>query len=74
MHKWVQTWEQAGKALSSIKTQELRDKDYYTKNLWLLNDMLQYAAEHRTEQKSSGLVTMQKYFRKYYNRMKNNAD
>ncbi len=74
MKKWVQTWNRAGKVLDSVKIQELRAKDYYSKNLSQLNDMLQYASEHRTERKTSGLVIMQKYFKMYYNRIKNNAE
>ncbi len=56
LEKWVETWEQAESALESVKISELRANDYYLRNQRLLNDMLQYAFEHRELRLSSGLV------------------
>jgi len=61
--KWVAAWDRAGSNLSAIKKKELQNEDYYFKNREILNDMLQYAAEHRTNRKSSGLVEQQRLFK-----------
>jgi len=62
--KWIDIWQETGKALQEIKIQELRSDDYYEKNKQLLNEMLQYAYEHRTVRLTSGLVEQQRYFMK----------
>ncbi|MBN2411657.1 hypothetical protein JXQ31_08190 [candidate division KSB1 bacterium] len=67
--KWVQTWEKAGKSLREIKKNELRSENYYSRNRHLLNDMLHYAFEHRKIRLTSGLVEMQKYFKKYHSQI-----
>ena len=64
--KWVQTWEKAGKSLERVKKNELRDENYYSRNQNLLNDILDYAFEHREIRLTSGLVEQQKYFKKYH--------
>ena len=43
---WAHTWQKAGEALEEIKRQELRNYDY-NKNLPIIDDMLQWACEHR---------------------------
>jgi hypothetical protein len=60
---WVQTWQQAGKALKEIKWRELRHYDY-EKHLSLVDSMLQWAYEHREERLTSGLVEQQRWFMK----------
>lgn len=61
--RWKDAWDKAGSALAKIKAAELRDEDYYFKNLPLLNEMLNYAVEHRTVKKTSGLVIQQQLFK-----------
>ena len=60
---WIQTWQQAGRALQQIKLHELRSYDY-AKNLPILDDLLQWAYEHRTVRLTSGLVEQQRLFMK----------
>jgi len=62
--KWIEVWKEAGTALQEIKINELRSDDYYQKNKQFLNEMLQYAFEHRTVRLTSGLVEQQKFFMK----------
>ena len=62
--KWIDVWQETGKALQEIKIQELRSDDYYEKNKQFLNEMLQYAFEHRTVRLTSGLVEQQRIFMK----------
>jgi len=62
--KWIDVWQEASAALQEIKIKELRADDYYEKNKQFLNEMLQYAFEHRTVRLTSGLVEQQKYFMK----------
>lgn len=64
IEKWVKTWEKAGSALDRIKLKELRDSDYYSRNLKSLNEMLQYAFEHRRIRLTSGLIEQQQIFMK----------
>lgn len=61
--RWVRTWQQAGAALQQIKRQELQSYDY-VKNLSIIDDMLQWAYEHRTPRLTSGLVEQQRWFMK----------
>jgi hypothetical protein len=61
--KWVATWQNAHAALLRIKRTELQAADYYEQNQALLNDMLWYAYNHRTERQTSGLVEQQHFFR-----------
>jgi hypothetical protein len=63
LRAWVQTWQQAEKALKDIKQQELRHYDY-EKNWPLIDSMLQWAYEHRTERLTSGLIEQQRWFMK----------
>lgn len=66
--KWIKTWERADSALSEINKAELRDMDYYSNNINILLSMLQYAAEHRIERDSTGLVIQQKRFKKLHDK------
>jgi hypothetical protein len=63
MVAWVKTWKAAGEALKDIKRQELLQYDY-EKNLPIIEDMLQWAYEHRTPRLTSGLVEQQRWFSK----------
>ena len=64
--KWVTTWEKAGESLESEKKAELQDENYYLKNREVLNQMLQYAFDHRRVRLNSGLVIQQKFFKSFY--------
>ena len=64
IQKWVNTWKQAESALNDIKKAELQDENYYAKNRQVLLSMLQYAADHRIERKTTGLVIQQNRFKK----------
>ncbi len=65
---WVQTWQQAEPALQEIKKQELQNYNY-AKNLPIIDDMLQWAYEHRTSRKTSGLVEQQRLFMKIWEKV-----
>ena len=69
IEKWIETWEKAASALDKVKLNELRADDYYDQNQVLLNEMLQYAFEHRELRLSSGLVEQQKIFIKLNKQM-----
>ena len=71
IEKWVKTWQKAGRALDRAKLEDIRSPDYYSKNLEILNEMLQYAFEHRQLRLSSGLVEQQKIFMKLKRQMDN---
>ena len=49
--------------MREVKRRELRDYDY-EKNRPLLDEMLNWAVEHRTERLTSGLVEQQRWFMK----------
>jgi hypothetical protein len=68
LKKWADIWKSAGQALGAIKKNELADKDYYTKNIHFLDEMLCYAMERNVISNTSGLVEMQKYFMKLRNK------
>ena len=63
---WVQAWQQAEKVLAELKLKELRNPNYYEKNIFLLNEILKISANRLEVSKSSGLVEMQKWFRKIH--------
>jgi len=60
---WVDTWKRAGPALEAVKRRELRLYDY-DKNRALMDDMLQWACDHRRIRLTSGLVEQQRIFMK----------
>ncbi len=64
IEKWIETWEKAKPALDRVRLHELRAENYYNKNQFFLNEMLQYAFEHREIRLSSGLVEQQRIFMK----------
>jgi hypothetical protein len=65
MYHWVQQWKQAGAALKQIEVQELRAYNY--KQHWaIVDDMLEWAYEHRTPRLTSGLVEQQRWFMKLH--------
>ena len=61
--KWVKTWKRAGSALEEVNIQELRQYDYF-KNQAMIDEMLQWAYEHRCERLNSGLIEQQRIFMK----------
>jgi len=63
MEKWVDAWKRAGSALEEVKRRELRAYDY-DKNQALLDEMLQWACDHRRIRLTSGLVEQQRMFMK----------
>ena len=63
MEKWVDTWKRAGPALEAVKQRELRAYDY-DKNQAILDEMLQWACDHRRDRLTSGLVEQQRMFMK----------
>lgn len=67
--KWIRTWKKAELALREVKLKKLRADDYYSQNQRLLNEMLQYAFEHRELRLSSGLIEQQKIFMKLKKQM-----
>lgn len=74
MKKWIDAWEKAGASLQEIKRNELQSDDYYQKNLPLLNQMLQYAFDHRTVRLSSGLIELQQILMKWYSKKSEQED
>jgi hypothetical protein len=60
---WVDTWKRAGVALAEIKRQELTSVEY-GRDQALIDEMLLWAHEHRTERLTSGLVDQQRIFKK----------
>ena len=67
--KWVKTWKRAGTALDEIKQRELRAYDY-NKNRKIIDEMLQWAHDHRKVRLTTGLVEQQRLFMKIKNREK----
>jgi len=65
--KWVKTWERAGIALDEIKRRELQSYDY-EKNRKIVDEMLQWAHDHRKIRLTSGLVEQQRLFMKIKNK------
>lgn len=62
--KWVNTWKKASTSLARVKRNELQSKDYYQRNQMLINEMLEYAFNHRKIRFDSGLIEQQKIFMK----------
>lgn len=61
---WVETWRKAAVSLKEIKKKELRDPNYYNKNLDITDKMLQYACDNLKGRPHSGLVEQQKIFKR----------
>lgn len=66
--QWVRTWQQAGEALAKVKRRELREYDY-AQHQQAIDEMLQWAWEHRVERSTSGLVEQQRWFVKMRDHM-----
>ncbi len=64
MAKWVKKWKQATPALLEIRKKELSTFDY-SQNYKLIDEMLQYACEHRNERTTTGLIEQQRLFKKF---------
>lgn len=73
LKKWVETWKTAGIELEKIRLDELRAFDY-EKNSELIDSMLQYACEHAKVRLTSGLVEQQRFFKKLWEKIKDNKD
>lgn len=69
---WVEAWKTAESALKEIRRRELQDEGYYEKHVALLDYMLRYAFEHRTERQISGLIEQQLWFRKVHEQLNSN--
>ena len=67
--KWVETWKLAGPALEKIKREELRKLDY-SKNLHIIDEMLQWACDHAKPRLTSGLVEQQRLFKMMKEKLK----
>ena len=63
MKRWVDVWKRAGPALEAVKRRELRGYEY-DNNQALLDEMLQWACDHRRNRLTSGLVEQQRMFMK----------
>jgi len=58
---WMESWKRAEVALKAVKRRELRTYNH-TKNLSIVDGMLQWAFEHRELRLNSGLVEQQRLF------------
>lgn len=67
--KWVKTWQRTGVALDEIKRRELLAYEYDKKRK-IIDEMLQWAQDHRKSRLTSGLVEQQRFFMKIKNREK----
>ena len=61
--RWVEAWEKAGKELDRIHLRELRHFNYEEKREFVLG-LLELAHRHCQPRKTSGLVEMQRLFKK----------
>ncbi len=59
--RWVESWKRAEPALFEVHRQELHTCDY-EKNHKMVDELLQWAFEHRQERLTSGLVEQQRLF------------
>lgn len=63
LRRWVETWKEAGPKLEAIRQREIREADNL-KSLALLESAFNHALRTTPLRPSSGLVTMQEWFRK----------
>jgi hypothetical protein len=61
--RWAQTWKECGPELEKIRLREVREEDNLL-SLRLLARMFNHATSAQPPDASSGLVEMQKQFRK----------
>ena len=70
---WIETWERAGDVLEDIKKKKLRTFDY-SKNMAVIDEMLQWACDHKAQRLSSGLKEQQYWFLKMHTLQKLKKD
>lgn len=63
--KIVRQWQHTSKLLAEIRAEELKNLIYDPE---LVNSMLELGLLHARPRTTSGLVEMQRYFRKWHNR------
>lgn len=63
IQRWIDGWKREDQALLEIKRHELRAFDFEKNREWI-DEMLQWAFEHRTIRTTSGLVEQQRLFMK----------
>ena len=63
LRAWVQAWQQADKELTEMKLKELREPNYYKKNMFILNELLKISVNRPNDSKSSGLIELQRWFK-----------
>jgi hypothetical protein len=63
MAKWVRTWQAAAPELEAIRRREIRDADN-SRVLATLAEAFNHAVRSRPPRPSSGMVEMQRYFRR----------
>jgi len=61
--QWVETWKRAEVALEKVRRKELREFNYEERREAVLG-MLELAALFRRPRNTSGMIEMQKLFRK----------
>ena len=60
---WVETWKKAESALEEIRRKELREFDYEERREAVLG-MLELASRFRRPRNTSGMIEMQRLFKK----------
>ena len=63
IHRWVQTWKEAGPELETIRLREVRDEDNLL-SLQLLARAFNHATRTQPPDESPGMVEMQRIFAK----------
>ena len=63
MHRWVETWKQAGPELEAIRRKEIEKIDVL-ESLAALEDAFNYTTRNVPPSDTSGLVEMQRWFAK----------
>lgn len=71
--EWISTWKKASISLNTIRTNELKNKNYYLNNRKILNSMLQYAYDKHTVRMDSGLIIQQYIFKQIYSQSMNTS-
>jgi len=63
LENWVKTWIEAGRALETIRREELR-RFRYEEHIAAIDALLEISARHGAPRISSGLVEQQRLFAK----------
>ncbi len=71
-HAWIAAWKGAGAALKAVKKDDLRSFNY-AENASQIDEMLQWAVEHRRLRTTSGLVEQQRFFNRMRGRLSTDA-